>query len=272
MTQRIAFAIITGFWLTMNFLLWRVEYLSRQQTASPVRVERVWQKILTSPDPSALEIYYKGNRIGNCKWVVGAGEEQIRAYVYNEDVSVQKPLPKPTTYTVDLDGNLMLREYKHNIRFYFHATMHSDQTLSNLSVRVNLGNSAVQVNAWAKEELVEIRFEERDYFWARKFKFQDLGNPARLSEITGIPAIGVLMPDLRAIGGTNFLGEASKLIKIESFYDTLTFGNSNIKVYKIEAKFMDRFKAVVYVSRAGEILKAELPEGLLLVNQALVSF
>jgi len=64
--------------------------------------------------------------------------------------------------------------------------------------------------------------------------------------------------------------EATKL-NWEARNDWLTMGNARIRVYRLTLKLLDRYEIGVLVSRVGEILRVELPEGVLLVNEALVS-
>ena len=77
MSSRILFILIAGFWITMNFLLWRAEY-SSQGGGEEVPVKLVWRKILTAPDSSSLSIYQQGEKFSlfviniddNCMLVV----------------------------------------------------------------------------------------------------------------------------------------------------------------------------------------------------------
>ena len=51
--------------------------------------------------------------------------------------------------------------------------------------------------------------------------------------------------------------------------DWLKIGHAQVRVYRLQARLLDRYQIVVLVSRVGEILRVELPNGLLLVNEAL---
>ena len=51
--------------------------------------------------------------------------------------------------------------------------------------------------------------------------------------------------------------------------DWLKIGHAQVRVYRLQARLLDRYQIVVVVSRVGEILRVELPNGLLLVNEAL---
>jgi hypothetical protein len=57
----------------------------------------------------------------------------------------------------------------------------------------------------------------------------------------------------------------------EARNDWLRIGHSQVRVYRLQARVLDRFQVVVVVSRVGEIMRVELPNGLLLVNEALTN-
>jgi hypothetical protein len=61
-------------------------------------------------------------------------------------------------------------------------------------------------------------------------------------------ANGSMAPDLR--------WEASSVF--------LSIGNEPIRVFRLQTRLLDRFRVRVYVSRAGEILRVELPNGIVL--------
>ena len=64
MIPRLTFFFITVFWVTMNTLLWRAEFGSARNEGSAVPLEMVWQKILTAPDNSSLNLFYEGRKVG----------------------------------------------------------------------------------------------------------------------------------------------------------------------------------------------------------------
>ena len=57
----------------------------------------------------------------------------------------------------------------------------------------------------------------------------------------------------------------------EARNDRLQIGNNFIRVYRLEAKFFDRYKISLFVSPVGEILRMELPAGITLANDALTT-
>src|SRR5437773_3244856 len=85
MFNRFYFPLIALFWVVMNVLLWRAEFGGGNEAASAVSTEVVWQKILTAPDDSTLEISLNGKRIGYCRWVANVGEELATGKISSED-------------------------------------------------------------------------------------------------------------------------------------------------------------------------------------------
>ena len=78
MFNRVYFPLIALFWIVMNTLLWRAEFGGGREFGSAVSPEVVWQKILTAPDDSTLEISLKEKKIGYCRWSANAGEATTR--------------------------------------------------------------------------------------------------------------------------------------------------------------------------------------------------
>jgi len=69
MWSRLCFVLTAGFFLTMNVLLFRSEFGGGNKLGSAVPAEIVWQKVLTAPDNSTLEIRHHGVKIGLGRWM-----------------------------------------------------------------------------------------------------------------------------------------------------------------------------------------------------------
>ncbi|HKI68344.1 MAG TPA: hypothetical protein VKA67_02060, partial [Verrucomicrobiae bacterium] len=66
MLSRAVLILLAFFWVTMNVLLWRVEFGPRGEIGIGIPAKVVWRKILTAPDSSSLNVLYHGNKIGIC--------------------------------------------------------------------------------------------------------------------------------------------------------------------------------------------------------------
>ncbi|HTI71147.1 MAG TPA: hypothetical protein VMF06_14350, partial [Candidatus Limnocylindria bacterium] len=84
---------------------------------------------------------------------------------------------------------------------------------------------------------------------------------------------GFLPPGIDTKSLTSGPGQgATNAIKWVARQDWLKIGKTRAQVYKITATVMDRYQATAYVSRAGEILKVQLPDGLVMSSEALTAF
>ncbi len=57
----------------------------------------------------------------------------------------------------------------------------------------------------------------------------------------------------------------------EARSDWFALGHSRVRAYRIEARLLDTHRASVVVSRVGEILRVELPDDIVLVNEAIAA-
>src|SRR6478735_523080 len=115
MASRIIFLVITLFWLTMNVLLWRSEFSPQKTVGSAVPLETVFNKILTAPDASSLEIYHHGKKIGFCRWSASVGAEASKNF--SEEFEPEGMVEQLTSYSLDLEGNVTLPDTTNRLRF-----------------------------------------------------------------------------------------------------------------------------------------------------------
>ena len=88
----------------------------------------------------------------------------------------------------------------------------------------------------------------------------------------GVPLPAV--PLLPLLSSTNAGAPANSLalgLDWEARSDWLKVGHSRVRVYRLEARLLDKHRVVVIVSRVGEILRVELPSEITLVNDALIN-
>ena len=117
MLNRLLFFLIALFWITMNVLLWRSEFGSRGKLGSAVPVAVVWQKMLTAPDDSSLEITRQGKKIGFCRWVANVGEELATGKMSSEDFIPEGMVKALASYSVDVEGNVAYDGPANRVRF-----------------------------------------------------------------------------------------------------------------------------------------------------------
>jgi hypothetical protein len=267
MANRVFFSLVTLFWVVMNILLWRAEFGGGREFGSAVSPDVVWNKILTAPDDSRLEISLNGRRIGYCHWSANAGEELTAGKVLREELP-EGMVRQLGRYTIDLEGNIVPGQPTTRVRFNLHLDFATDHTWRELSVRIATRPTVWTLHSAAAAETLDLKYEDEVGKWSRTIGFGDLRDPRKLVE----EFAGPLPLALPLLGTLSALDQPRKLslgLNWEARNDWLKIGHSQVRAYRLEARLLDRYRVVVVVSRVGEILRVELPEGLLLINDAL---
>jgi hypothetical protein len=267
MLSRILLIALTAFWVTMNVLLWRAEYGARPGVGSSVPPHVVWEKILTAPDSSSLTIFYRGKKIGFCHWITSVGEDLAKMSANDEPP--EGMVQKIVNYRLELDGNVILGEVTDRLRFDSHLSLGSDQKWREFDLRVNLKPSNWEVRAVAAEGTVRVNWQDDTGKFSRVFKSSEIENPEALLQEFGGPVTAGLMaglgvPSLRDHKLVQSLG-----LNWEARHESIKLGHSSVRAYRLEARLLDRFSIIVFVSRAGEVLRVELPDGITLTNDQL---
>ena len=266
MAQRFVFFCIVIFWVTMNALLWRSEYAGRNSVGSVVPVEIVWQKILTAQDNSSLEVYHHKNKIGFCRWAAAVTEEVLPAEAASDETP-EGMIRRATGYRIDFDGNVALQDFPSRLRFNLNVRFTTNRVWQEFTLNLNLRPLVWEIRSMAGEGALHLRTEDETGTGERVFKFSDLQNPQKLLQDLETP---LLLPLVSSSLPLNSSIAASALgLKWEARNDWFQIAHASVRAYLLEAKILDRHSVKIFVSRAGEILRVELPDEMVLVNDQL---
>jgi hypothetical protein len=269
MLARIGFLAVVLFWLTMNVLLYRAEYGLGRQGGGAVPVDMVVRRILTAPDDSSLEIRRHEERIGYCHWVAGAVEE-LTLEIPEELAGLPEGMVRqPTAYGIRLDGGILAGEKSDRLRFNLSMELTAEREWREFTLRFGVRPLEWELKASAETRVVELRLGGDNGWMVRRFSFEDLRHPERLLEELGGPLALMVLPWMGRLGAEESAGLG---LTWEARIDWLSFGGSRVQVYTLTARLLDRHQVVIWVSRVGEILRVDLPEGISVVNDVLVSF
>jgi len=270
MRYRVYFLLVTAFFVTMNVLLWRSEFGGRGQAGTPVPAALVWEKVLTSPDNSFLEIRHHGVKIGRAHWAASIGEELALETENFEELAPEGMVKRLTGYSLDFDGTISLDDLS-RLRFNLNLKLDTNQNWREFSLKLSMKPMSWEVQSSAEKQTVRFIAEEDAEKTERTYAFADLRNPEKLIRELGGPmlpgalaAFGVPLPQANP-------GSVSLALKWEAHNDRLKVGSNQIRVYRLEARLFDRFKATLFVSPVGEILRMELPDEIILTNDALTT-
>jgi len=260
--------LVTAFFITMNVLLWQSEFRG-QPFGARVSAESVWEKVLTAPDNSFLTIRHHGKKVGTCHWAPSIAQE--RPGVASED-SPEGMIEAPTSYSIEVNGNIIVEETS-RVRFSIDLRLSTNQAWQELDIRVGLRPSVWELHSVAAEQSLRLHIEDGQERTDKVFSFADLRNPDRILKEIGGPLLPAALAPLGLFPSTSG-GAQPKLslgLQWQGRFDRLRVGGELMRVYRIQARLLDRFQAIFYVSPVGEILKIELPDQLVLMNDALAN-
>ena len=268
MRYKLTFLVIVGFFLTMNVLLWRSEFATRNRFTAPIPPGVVWDKVVTSPDDSWLEIRHHGVRIGRAHWLANVTEEVPPDDDFGEDLPPEGMVHRVTGYTLDFDGWVSIDELT-RLRFNVGLRLNTNQVWQDLNVKVVVKPFSLEVNASSVREEFRVVMEDetrKEYV----YPFSQLRKPDKLLRDLGGPflpaALGafiVPMRDGQDLDAGSFTWEARN--------DRLHLGRNDLRVYRLEATAFGRYKATLFVSPVGEVLRVELPDDIVMTNEALTT-
>jgi len=270
MGSRIFFSAVCAFWVTMNYLLWRSEFDGGSNIGALTPVKVVWNKILTAPDNSSLEIFDHERRIGFCHWTVTSGEAAAANRRLDADYAPDGAVVTPTAYALSLDGNVALAA-SNRVRFDARLTLATNQDWRSFHLRAGSKPTALEIEASAASRQVRLGIEEYGARFDRSFTFEQLANPQALLEDAAGPAAAVFPGVVGLTGGTNGVEGLASALRWRAQEDHMQFGHSRVRVYRMEADWMGR-RVRVFVSLVGEILWVDLPGGVTFRNEAFDHF
>jgi hypothetical protein len=253
MVPRIAFFLITGFWVAMNVLLWRAEYGSHGGEIS-VPVDLVWRKILTAPDVSALTIYQNGRRAGFCQFSTSI--EQAMAEL-DEDKPPPEGLVAQSGYQIHCNGNLNFSDPTNRVRFDGRLEFSSARAWRELNLRLSTRSAVVVIHSIAAEQTVHLKISSDGVNLERVLSFAELQNPNALLRVLG----GGLADELELPVVPSSPTAMTNTLQWEAHRDRLTIGHEPVTAYRLETRVLDH-PVVLYISSLGEILRVELPGGM----------
>jgi hypothetical protein len=265
MTRKITFATLFVFWLGMNYLLWNTEYGGGKRAGSSIPVALVWEKMLKAPDSSALEIAHRDKKLGFLRWMPNISEELGTSETQPEEDPVEGRIQKTTGYSVDIEGSVVLVSISNHLRGNVHIEFGRDFQWITFHVQAQLKSGSIELDSRAADRNLKLKFVSPGFTVEHTFTEAELQNPASLLESLELPA--ALLPFIQPSPAVPALHPANPAW--QAFNDTIRYGHNTVHVYRLSAKLWDRFEISLIVSRAGEILRVELPNNLTLKNDIL---
>jgi hypothetical protein len=272
MRRHLILFVLALFWLATMTWLWRSEFGGQGAAGSAVPVQFVWEKILTAPDYSALQITHRGTNIGYCRWSTGAGQDLSAAWRVGDESGPVATSAPPAGYDLDLEGNITLAVFGTRLGYDLNLKLGPDQAWQEFHAKFKLRPDEYRVDAVAADKSVRVASQVGGTRYLRTFSFADLQNPQRLLREAGGPLLPALLASAGVPLSTNALARLSPGLTWQARQDWLLAGRTRMRVYRLETKLLDRFRIRVSVSPVGEILRVELPGEILFQHETLNNF
>jgi hypothetical protein len=268
-STRIWLGVVALFWLAMSALLWRSEFGSQRQFGSSIPASVVWKKMLTAPDHSTLEIRHGTNRIGYCRWRPEVGQEFATGTRMSEEEPIEGMVHQLAYYSLEVEGNVALRELPTRLSFSAGLKLDTNYAWQTYETRVTIRPDVYELFANASEQTVQLHVDAGGDRFNRKFRFSDFQNPQKLLQEFGGPMLPAMLGAIGVPLSTNKMSAASLGLRWEARNDSILVGNNRVRVYRLQTRLLDRYRVTLFVSPVGEILRAELPADIVLVNDQL---
>ena len=257
MNSRVTFFFVAAFWITMNGLLWHVEYGARGSGVA-VPVDLVWRKILTAPDASSMNIYQDGERSGFCEFSTSVEMEMAKL---DENSPPPEGLVARAGYSIHLNGNTSLGDFTNRVRFDARLQFSAKREWRELNLKISSRAATVEIHSLATNQSVHLKISSDGGTFEHDLAFDDLRDPSALLRaftgnfgggFFGALELPVLPPASTGI---------AQNIRWEAHRARLKLGREPVSAYRLETQVLGR-PVVIYASTLGEILRVELPGGI----------
>jgi hypothetical protein len=264
MVRHLITAAIGAFWLTMVILLWRTESGSGGKLVSSVPLEAVVERILNAADPSTLRLTRQGQDLGQLRWLPSIREHPPET----NSLTPEGMVSAATGYHIDVD--LTLKGNTPDARWYVVGQVDLDlkHQWEELVLRLIQRPTTWELRSSRGEDSVELIIDEgRGKNFRQRFSREDLNQiPAALGPVAAFLPPGLGLTPLQPSGTTN--GPAAPAIRWQASDGELRVGRHSMRAFRIEGRILEHFTVVAYISRAGELLRVELPDHYLLQSVA----
>jgi hypothetical protein len=272
MFKRATFFTFLMFWVTMTYLLWRSEYLVRNQSGSTVPVSLVWRKILNAPDASSLEITHNGRKMGYCRWSSSIGQELAESKLLTDAAATSAGPAVVTSGTkLELEGKFLLGDDPTRLQVHGELLLATNDEWLEFNLRLALKPDAWEVHSRASDKTIRLRTDGDEGPAEHIYSFTDLQNPLTLLKDFGVSApigmLGMLAPSANPQKGHSLAFG----LEWKACNDWFSVGHTSVRAFRLDAAVLDRYRMRIIVSRVGEILRVDLPDGWSLVNDQLLN-
>jgi hypothetical protein len=153
-------------------------------------------------------------------------------------------------------------DFTNRLKFDGHVQFSPRREWRELDLKISTHFASVQILSYATNQTVSLRFTGDGATTLRVFTFADLENPAGLLRAFNQDFDGGFWSDLELPVLPRSTTSFAQEIQWDARRDRMKIGRESVSVYRLETRVLDR-AIIIYVSTLGEILRVELPGGVI---------
>jgi hypothetical protein len=262
MTSRITLIASALFWVVMNGLLWQAEWGDRFTSGSELSPDLIWQKILDSPDSSVLSIRYQGRTLGSLEW-----HPSILEVSRSNTTAIEGMVSAPAGHAIRVSTRIHGSDSPLDRMMVLGTVeLSSSNTWERLQVRVDQRPKSWEIQAEAGSDQIRMIYEEGRQRFEQTFETR---NRAAL-QLMLAPYLTALPSGFIPNNALSHPESLARNVSIDARSDWMQIGRSRVRVYRLSARLPGQLEATAFISRAGELLRIQLPDRLQLVNDAII--
>ncbi|MBG89327.1 MAG: hypothetical protein CMO80_20860 [Verrucomicrobiales bacterium] len=277
MIRHLPFAIVTIFFVVMNYKLYQKDFKQTDTIGTPIPLEMVWNRMLRSPDESFLYMFQDKRRRGSLRWSAEAVEYDIEDEREKEYLA-EGMVRNPANYIVEIrSGHLLLGQGHGTVNFDMSANFSTNNQWHTFELGLHQKPIRLQFVANSTNETLRVSWLNDDHRTEHNFTFDELKDPSMVvTRLIGPLPLAQFAGGLLAGFGSgdnphfNAMQLMKSGIKVEAFDDRLKIGHTSLRCYRVSVTLPDQRVANIYVSRIGEILRITLPDKIEIRNARLL--
>jgi hypothetical protein len=213
----------------------------------------VWQKILTAPEVSSLNIVQHGKRAGFCELSTSVEQEMARL---DDNLPPPEGLLRGSGGQIHLTGNVSLGDFTNRIKFDGHLLFAPNRDWRSFDIKILMRGLSLDLQSAATNQTLQLVFTSEGLSLRRTFTFAELRDPGQIlrsftGDLAGGPAGALLGLELPAL-------TAADSLQWHAWRTRLRVGHELVPVYRLETRVLDH-PLTLFVSTLGEIMRVELP-------------
>jgi len=263
MASRIALALSALFWVVMNGLLWQSEWGDRFAADSVIAPESVWKRLLDSPDSSVLSIRHQGRTLGTFEWHPSILEAPRADATHAIEGMVSAPAGHHLRVSARFFGTDSPLD---RLMVQGEIDLSPSNSIDRLHLRIEQRPRSWELQTETGSDSVRLVFQEGRRRFEQSFETRDRTALRMMAApyLTALPA-GLIPED-----AWTHPQSLSRAVTLEACSDWMQIGRSRLRVHRLTARLPGPLEATVHISRAGELLKVQLPDRLQLINETIL--